>query len=152
MPDATRSPLTHTWGNNTRLHSLWAPDASICFTLLYQALGAVFHYVRHSRWSHFPHSSTPDPTCVCFAQSCPTLCDPMDCSLPGFSVHGILQGRIREWIAVSFSRGSSWTRDWTLVSCIEGRFFTIWAIGKTQHGALLLMPDTSHTLPPSALC
>ena len=41
------------------------------------------------------------------AQSCPTLCDPVDCSLPGFSVHGILQARILEWVAISFSRGSS---------------------------------------------
>jgi len=41
------------------------------------------------------------------AQSCPTLCDPMDCSLPGFSVHGIFQARVPEWVAISFSRGSS---------------------------------------------
>ena len=41
------------------------------------------------------------------AQSCPTLCDPMDCSLPGSSVHGIFQARVLEWIAISFSRGSS---------------------------------------------
>ena len=41
------------------------------------------------------------------AQSCPTLCDPMDCSLPGFSVHGIFQVRVLEWVAISFSRGSS---------------------------------------------
>ena len=41
------------------------------------------------------------------AQSCPTLCDPMDCSLPGFSVHGIFQARVLEWVAISFSRGSS---------------------------------------------
>ena len=41
------------------------------------------------------------------AQSCPTLCDPMDCSLPGSSIHGILQARILEWVAISFSRGSS---------------------------------------------
>ena len=53
-------------------------------------------------------------------------CDPMDCSLPGFSVHGILQARILGWVAISFSRGSSWPRDWTLVSCIAGRFFTNW--------------------------
>ena len=50
---------------------------------------------------------------VC-AQSCLTLCDPMDCSPPGSSVHGILQARILEQIAISFSRGSSWPRDWTL--------------------------------------
>ena len=41
------------------------------------------------------------------AQSCPTLCDPVDCSLPGSSVHGILQARVLEWVAISFSRGSS---------------------------------------------
>ena len=57
--------------------------------------------------------------------ACPTLCDPMDCSLPGSSVHGILKARILEWMAISFSRGSSWPRDRTWVSCIAGRFFTI---------------------------
>ena len=61
---------------------------------------------------------------VLVAQSCPTLCDPMDCSLPGSSVHGISQARILEWVAMPFSRGSS--RDGTQVSCTAGRFFTIW--------------------------
>ena len=56
-----------------------------------------------------------------------TLCDPMDCSLPGSSVHGILQARILEWVAIPFSRGSSQPRDQTWVSYIAGRFFTIWA-------------------------
>ena len=51
----------------------------------------------------------------------------MDCSLPGSSVHEILQARILEWVAIPFSRGSSWPRDWTWVSCIAGRCFTIWA-------------------------
>ena len=50
----------------------------------------------------------------------------MDCSLPGSSVHGIFQAKIPEWVAISFSR-SSWPRDWTWVSCIVGRRFTIWA-------------------------
>ena len=50
--------------------------------------------IRVSKWSEV-------------TQSCPTLCDPMDCSLPGFSVHGILQARVVEWVAISFSRGSS---------------------------------------------
>ena len=45
------------------------------------------------------------------AQSCPTLCDPMDCSPPGFSVHGIFQAWILEWVAISFSRGSSQPRE-----------------------------------------
>ena len=57
----------------------------------------------------------------------------MDCSPPGFSVHGLLQARILEWVATSSSRGSSQPRDWTLVSCIEGRFFTIWATSNFVH-------------------
>ena len=61
------------------------------------------------------------------AQSCPTLYDPMDCSLPGFSVHGIFQAIVLEWIAISFSRRSSQPRDRTRVSCIVDRRFTVWA-------------------------
>ena len=61
------------------------------------------------------------------AQSCLTLCDRMDCSLPGSSVHGIFQATVLEWIAISFSRGSSQPRDWTRVSGIVDRRFTIWA-------------------------
>ena len=56
-----------------------------------------------------------------------TLCDSTDCSLPGSSVCGILQARILEWVAISFSRGFSQPKDWTWVSCIAGGFFTIWA-------------------------
>ena len=59
------------------------------------------------------------------SQSCPTLCDPMDCSLPGSSVHGIFQARVLEWAAISFSRGSSQPRDRTRVSHIADRHFTI---------------------------
>ena len=61
------------------------------------------------------------------AQSCLPLCDPMDCSLPGTSVHGIFQARILGWVAISFSRGSSRPRDQTWVSRIVGRRFTVWA-------------------------
>ena len=60
-------------------------------------------------------------------QSCLTLCDPMDYSPQGSSVHGILQARRLEWVAFPFSRGSSPPRDRTWVSGIAGRFFTIWA-------------------------
>ena len=74
-------------------------------------------------WRLKSGSKTP----VLVTQSCLTLCDPMDCSLPGSSVHGILQATILEWVAIPFSRGSFWPRDWTLVSCIAGRFFTVWA-------------------------
>ena len=62
----------------------------------------------------------------------------MDCSPPGFSVHGILQARILEWVAIPSSMGSSQTRDWTQVSCITGRFFTIWA---TREAPESLMED-----------
>ena len=70
------------------------------------------------------------------AQSCPTPCDPMDCSPPGSSVHGILQARILEWVAMPSSRGSSQPRDQTHVSCIAGGFFTSWA---TREAPTLLL-------------
>ena len=59
------------------------------------------------------------------AQSCPTLCDHMNGSLPGSAIHGIFQARILDWAAISFSRGSSQPRDRTPVSCIADRCFTI---------------------------
>ena len=59
---------------------------------------------------------------VLVAQLCLTLCHPMDCSPPGSSVHGILQARILEWVAILLSRGSYQPRDQTQVSCITGRF------------------------------
>ena len=65
--------------------------------------------------------------CAKSLQLCPFLCDPVDCSLPGSSVHGILQARILEWVAMPSSRGSSRLRDRTHVSwssCFAGRFFT----------------------------
>ena len=65
------------------------------------------------------------------AQLCLTLRDPMDCSLPGFSVHAILQARILEWVAIPSSRGSSQPRNQTK-SCIAGRFFTSWATRKSS--------------------
>ena len=58
---------------------------------------------------------------------CPTFFDPVDCSLPGSSVHEILQARILKWVAISFSRGSSRPRDRTRVSCIGVRRFNLWA-------------------------
>ena len=66
------------------------------------------------------------------AQSCLTLCDPMDCSLPGPFVHGIFQARVLVWVTISFSRGSSWPRDRTWVSCIAGQCLTIWATREAQ--------------------
>ena len=61
------------------------------------------------------------------AQSCPTLCDPKD-----YTVHGFLQARILEWVAIPFSREPSKSRDWTQVSCIACGFFTSWATREAQ--------------------
>ena len=87
---------------------------------------------------------------VWVTQSCPTLCDPMDYSPPGSSVHGILQERIVEWVAIPFFRESSRPRDQTWVSCISGRFFTIWATREEYHivylkSAKTLSVLTTHT-------
>ena len=69
------------------------------------------------------------------AQSCPPLCDPMDCSPSVSSVHGIGQARILEWVAILFFKGSSLARDQNWVSCIAGGFFTVSA----TRGALTVM-------------
>ena len=66
------------------------------------------------------------------SQSCPTLCDSMDCSPPDSSVHRILQARILEWVAMPSSRRSSQPRDWTQVSHIAGGFFIVWATWEAQ--------------------
>ena len=77
------------------------------------------------------------------AQSCPTLCDPIDCSLPGFSVYGIFQARVLEWVTIFFSRRSSRPRDWTWVSCIIGRHFTVWATREVSTNDWIVDKETS---------
>ena len=72
------------------------------------------------------------------AQSCLTLCDPVDCSPPGSSTYGILQARILEWVAISFTGGSSQPRDGTQVSRIAGRHFNLWAT-REAHPMLQLL-------------
>ena len=79
----------------------------------------VFRNYRNKAFNYFEEKVK-----VLIIQSCRALFNPMDCSLPGSSVHGILQARIVEWVAISCSRGFSWPRDRTRVSCIAGRFFT----------------------------
>ena len=87
-------------------------------------------------------------------QSCLTL---LDCSPPGSSVHGILQARILERVAILFFKASSQPRDWTYVSCIAGRFFTIWAIreasyypiSKTLHLHSLQIQSSTRNVVPS---
>ena len=67
-------------------------------------------------------------------QSCLIFCDPTDCSPQSFSVSGILQARILEWVAVSFSSRSSWSRDRTCISCVSGGCFAFWA---TREAAIM---------------
>ena len=70
--------------------------------------------------------------CVLVTQSCSTLCDPMHCSPPGFSAHEFSRQEYWSGVDTLFSRGSSWPRDWTRVSCIAGGFVTIWATKEAQ--------------------
>ena len=102
--------------------------------LNYRTKLALTPYFLHASSTISSRLSTPAPqdTQVVLkwsevSQSCPALCGPMDCSLPGSAIHGIFQARILEWAAISFSRGSSQPRDRTRVFCIADRCFTIWA-------------------------
>ena len=79
------------------------------------------------------------------AQSCPTLCNPVDCSPPGSSVGGILQARILEWVAMPSSRGSSQPRDQTQVSHTTARFFTVWATKEALISTMLLQIAKFHS-------
>ena len=102
--------------------------------------GVAKSLTRLSNWTEFayPLLSTYSVPCTELesesevAQSCPTLCSSMDCSLPGFSIHGIFQARVLEWFVISFSRGFSRAGGWTQVSCNAGRHFTIWATWETH--------------------
>ena len=69
----------------------------------------------------------------------------MDCSLPGPSVHGILQARILEWVAIPFSRGSFQPKDWTQVSHTAGKFFTVWATREAPYNRILLINEKEQT-------
>ena len=97
---------------------------------------------QKARWAKRGTAPSSWSTGLCLIiQSCSTLCDPMDYSLPGSSVHGILQARIPEWVALPSSRRAFWLRDWILISCIAGGFFTHWAIWATSTG---LVPAKIH--------
>ena len=79
-------------------------------------------------------------------QSCPTLCDPIDSSPPGFPIPGILQARMLEWVAISFSRGSSQSRDRTQVSRIADRHFTVLNMSLDGCSMLYLVAQSCPTL------
>ena len=87
------------------------------------------------------------------SQSCPTLCNPVECSLPDSSVHGIFWARVLEWVALSFSRGSCQPSDRTRLSCIIGRHFTVWAtIISLFFKYLLTCPIAVVKFHPTAKC
>ena len=93
-------------------------------------LGSIIWAFHSSSEKPFPLYKTYLFVHAKLLQSCTTLCDPMDWSLPNSSVHGIIQTRVLEWVTMVSSRGPSWPQDWTCVSwvsCIVGRFFTHWA-------------------------
>ena len=81
-----------------------------------------------------------------------TLHDPMACSVPGSSDNGVLQARIPEWVAIPFSRGSSQPRDGTWVSCIAGRFFTVWATKEARTGSRQWKILVGHGMYDPVLC
>ena len=98
-------------------------------------VGKYFYHGALRKPGKIPYQHVYVCVCVCVcAQLCPTLCNPMDYSCPPVSsVHGIFQARILEWVAILFSRGSSWPRDWTHISCVSGiagGFFTTELPGK----------------------
>ena len=94
------------------------------------------------RYTNCLHPKSYGPQFISVAQSCLTICDPMDCSPPCSSVHGVLQARILEWIAISFSRVSFRPRDQIQVSRNAGRFFTVWA----TRGAFLCLLHSVYKL------
>ena len=102
-------------------------------------LVCVFFSVSKAPFSLWPNMKS----CVSRSIVSHSLCDPVDCSLPGSSLHGILQARILEWVAIPFCRGSSQPRDRTQVSCIAGRFFTIWATREACDLLHMLFSDDS---------
>ena len=113
-PPEAKNPGVLSFSNN--LLKCWGQMAWSYFSV------SVKHFYKSKRYD-----GTESGSESLVAQLCLTLCNPMDCSLPGSSVHGIFQARVLEWVAISFSRGSSWPRDRTWVFHIIGRHFTIWA-------------------------
>ena len=115
---------------------------------------ACFHLSNFLRWGAFQtlqrvFTCVISIACGLVAKLCPTLCDPIDCRPPGFSVHGIFQIRSPEWVAISCSRGSSWTRDQTRIFCIGRQIPHCWATREAPRGKqksqVLLYPLYRHT-------
>ena len=114
-------PVHHQLPESTQTHVHWVSDAIQPSYPLLSPSPPALNLSQH-QWSEI-------------VQPCPALCEPMDCSLPGSSVHGIFQAIVLEWIAISFSSGSSQPRDRTRVSHIVDRCFTVWATREVASGS-----------------
>ena len=125
----------HNWIGAEFLCECTQEVAFCILTWVFNHLGIPENFAFHCAW---------DGACMLSRVS---LCNPMDCSPPGASVHGILQARVVEWVAISFSRGSSLPRDRTQVSSIAGGFFTT-----ESPGSLLCLGNSwSHSILPLAV-
>ena len=102
------------------------PNSKFCYTVI--TLSSSKMLLVQTTWNFINNYYFCSESEV--AQLCPNLCYPVEYSPPGSSVHGIFQARILEWVAISFSRASSWPRDWTQLSCVAGRCFNLWATSK----------------------
>ena len=157
------------------LHLVWSPlvasmllqMALLCSFVAVQYSTVYMHHIflihssvnGHSCCLHVLALVTPaamntgedddDDETMLVTQLCPTLCNPMHCSPPGLSVHGISQARILEWVVIPFFRGSSQLRDQTCVSCIAGWFFTVWATREAHRGQMHILYFRSTLLPTS---
>ena len=118
MEAAAHPPVSASAGHDAAVGAASSEVAVAAVAKMISPLTTSLPYSPH--WNRYA-------TLCSVAQSCLSLCDPLDCSSPGSSLHGIFQARILEWVAISFSKWSSPPRDQTCVSCIAGGFFTIWA-------------------------
>ena len=132
--DREREKIRQRGTKTSSILSDWEKDTESCGGKYLGSVDAGHHKTPFSKTEVFKRSPGPAAAvspenfmCMLVAQSCPTLFNPMDCSLLGSSVHGILQARILQWVAILFSRGASQPKDWNCISCIAGGFFTIWA-------------------------
>ena len=130
----------------------WFMDLTFRVPMHYEACGILIPQPRIGRWNLNPWTPREAPACVLSHFSCVLLCDPVDCSPPGSSVHGILQARILECIAMPTSRGSSWPRGWTRLSCfscLAGGFFTTSATWEAPSLPLISCLPLSYLSPTS---
>ena len=113
------------WCKKHCIHCIFALSGVRALEILLSASRFLFSRLQIIFSEKLTHKVFSDWLKVKVTQWCPTVWNPMDCSLPGFSIHGNLQARILEWVAILVSRGSSQPRDCTLVSHIESGFFTV---------------------------